>query len=553
MLASRRGHGGVVLASALIGTIAVAGLSAAILSLLLAMFTRRGGLRTSASPAVGSVGPRPARGGAARGRAAKIGGPGDRARARIYGAGPTGPARAPRQLRRARRRHVPDRHGDGRAAVPDAAADHVGRPLGDRLQARHRARRRPDRRPAAGARPVVGAGRPARHPVRGRVVVGAGADRAPAGDRRRQPPRSERSLEAGADPAPAAEQDPAVRARGSSCRSRGARSRPATARSCSPTASPPRPPTRRSRSGRSSPPATRSSASRTSTAAATASRCPRSRPRTTARAASSTCCTARGLLPVDYDAPSGTLESFGEPGPGPVGHAVRERRPRVHVRRRPALGHAQRRRPRRREHRDRLASADPQRRRVRGAPSGGAVTGAARRASAACALCAAGCGASAPAGHDVLERRPANHVRDRPGPGHARVPVPATAAPDRDRAPPPTAAEAIRAFVTAYINWNAQTVSADMRSLAARSVGQARAAMTLAAAETAGDYELQRGGIANSGTVEAVAPLPGPATSTSWSRASRRPRRTPPPTRVCARPGTSRSPPWPRSPPASGC
>ncbi len=73
----------------------------------------------------------------------------------------------------------------------------------------------------------------------------------------------------------------------------------------------------------------------------------------------------------------------------------------------------------------------------------------------------------------------------------------------------PTAAQAIRSFVTAYINWNARTVSADMRSLAARSVGQARAAMTLAAAGTARDYELQRGGIANSGTVEAVAPLAG--------------------------------------------
>ena len=31
--------------------------------------------------------------------------------------------------------------------------------------------------------------------------------------------------------------------------------------------------------------------------------------------------------------------------------------------------------------------------------------------------------------------------------------------------------------------------------------------MTLAAAQTAGDYELRQGGIANSGTVEAVAPL----------------------------------------------
>ena len=52
-------------------------------------------------------------------------------------------------------------------------------------------------------------------------------------------------------------------------------------------------------------------------------------------------------------------------------------------------------------------------------------------------------------------------------------------------------------------------VSADMRSLAAHSVGQARAAMTMAAAETADDYELRGGGIANSGAVEAVAPLPG--------------------------------------------
>ena len=48
-----------------------------------------------------------------------------------------------------------------------------------------------------------------------------------------------------------------------------------------------------------------------------------------------------------------------------------------------------------------------------------------------------------------------------------------------------------------------------MRALAAQSVGQARSAMQLAAAGTAGDYELQRGGVANQGTVEAVAPLAG--------------------------------------------
>jgi hypothetical protein len=71
------------------------------------------------------------------------------------------------------------------------------------------------------------------------------------------------------------------------------------------------------------------------------------------------------------------------------------------------------------------------------------------------------------------------------------------------------AAQAVRAFATAYINWTARTVAGDMASLAARSVGQARSAMTLAAAQTADDYELQRGGISNQGTVEAVAPLPG--------------------------------------------
>jgi hypothetical protein len=70
------------------------------------------------------------------------------------------------------------------------------------------------------------------------------------------------------------------------------------------------------------------------------------------------------------------------------------------------------------------------------------------------------------------------------------------------------AAQAVRAFATAYINWTARTVAGDMASLAARSVGQARSAMTLAAAQTADDYELRRGGISNHGIVESGAPLP---------------------------------------------
>jgi hypothetical protein len=72
-----------------------------------------------------------------------------------------------------------------------------------------------------------------------------------------------------------------------------------------------------------------------------------------------------------------------------------------------------------------------------------------------------------------------------------------------------SASAAIAAFASAYINWTSETVSDDMRALAAHSVGQARSAVLLAAAQTAGDYELQRGGISNTGTVEAIAPLTG--------------------------------------------
>lgn len=70
-----------------------------------------------------------------------------------------------------------------------------------------------------------------------------------------------------------------------------------------------------------------------------------------------------------------------------------------------------------------------------------------------------------------------------------------------------TAVAAVLTFASAYINWDAGTVAADMRRLASRSVAQARAAMQLAAAEVTSDYELRRGGIANHGTVEAIAPL----------------------------------------------
>jgi hypothetical protein len=81
--------------------------------------------------------------------------------------------------------------------------------------------------------------------------------------------------------------------------------------------------------------------------------------------------------------------------------------------------------------------------------------------------------------------------------------------PDRVATTAGAAAQAVRAFATEYINWDAANVTARMQDLATNSIGQARSAMALAAAQTANDYELRRGGIANAGTVEAVAPLQG--------------------------------------------
>jgi hypothetical protein len=124
----------------------------------------------------------------------------------------------------------------------------------------------------------------------------------------------------------------------------------------------------------------------------------------------------------------------------------------------------------------------------------------ARVTVALCAVVAAGCGA---AHHNAtrpsaLAQAQATHEYPSPPPKPQTAVGGAT-----------SAISAIRKFVTGYINWDAQAVSGQLSALAAASVGQARAAMQLAAAQTAGDYELQRGGIANHGTVEAVAPLPG--------------------------------------------
>ena len=69
--------------------------------------------------------------------------------------------------------------------------------------------------------------------------------------------------------------------------------------------------------------------------------------------------------------------------------------------------------------------------------------------------------------------------------------------------------QAVQVFATAYSNWTAATVRDHLEALSEVSIGQARAAMRQAAAGVAGDYELHDAGIADSGTVEAVTPLPG--------------------------------------------
>jgi hypothetical protein len=69
--------------------------------------------------------------------------------------------------------------------------------------------------------------------------------------------------------------------------------------------------------------------------------------------------------------------------------------------------------------------------------------------------------------------------------------------------------QAVQVFATTYINWTATTVATRLRALAQVSVGQARAAMTLAAGETQRDGTLQRSGVGNSGVVEAIGPVRG--------------------------------------------
>ncbi len=98
-----------------------------------------------------------------------------------------------------------------------------------------------------------------------------------------------------------------------------------------------------------------------------------------------------------------------------------------------------------------------------------------------------------------------------PGSSHGAGARPPAGQPADGATPGPVAV--ITAFAERYINWNAGDVAAVLRGLAARSVGQARSAMILAAAQTGADPALRQGGVANAGTVESVGPIAGrPAT-----------------------------------------
>jgi hypothetical protein len=120
-------------------------------------------------------------------------------------------------------------------------------------------------------------------------------------------------------------------------------------------------------------------------------------------------------------------------------------------------------------------------------------------AAAAATLLLAACGGSGAAGGARSKLAVARTTHEYPSPKPPLQTATATSS---------SAVAAVRSFAGAYINWTADTVAADMHGLAARSIGQARSALELAAAQTASDYELQQGGISNSGEVEAVAPLP---------------------------------------------
>jgi hypothetical protein len=104
---------------------------------------------------------------------------------------------------------------------------------------------------------------------------------------------------------------------------------------------------------------------------------------------------------------------------------------------------------------------------------------------------------------------PAARVRPAMAQARRTHELPTPAAPQRAPGGWRSPVQAVQVFAQTYINWTATTIGPHLRVLAEVSIGQARAAMALAAAQTGRDSDLRRGGIANSGTVEAIAPVTG--------------------------------------------
>jgi hypothetical protein len=69
-----------------------------------------------------------------------------------------------------------------------------------------------------------------------------------------------------------------------------------------------------------------------------------------------------------------------------------------------------------------------------------------------------------------------------------------------------TPTKALAAFAELYVNWTYRTLTARQRTLAAMSVGPARAAENQAAASSQSDTTIARGHIYNSGQVISIAP-----------------------------------------------
>src|ERR1700743_2501538 len=67
--------------------------------------------------------------------------------------------------------------------------------------------------------------------------------------------------------------------------------------------------------------------------------------------------------------------------------------------------------------------------------------------------------------------------------------------------------QAVQVFAQTYINWTADTVATHLHVLAQAAIGQARSAMTLAAGQVGQHSAIARGGVANSGIVEGIAPV----------------------------------------------